>query len=422
MKRFYSVLSIIAVLASCNREAEPEMTMQTLTVHGASYSKVTINDAGKSVWQTGDCVSVFMDGGENELWTYVGADGAVSGNISHPFAFRPSDKRKVALYPYDASFAQTGMTVAGDFPVSRPLLYAATTGSDLHFSYLTAAVVIKFDTNAEIKSVTLQGNDGELVGGKLSIDVSGDKAVLSLTDREPSVGYGPVKSDRLWISIPPISFTKGFEVTVTYPDNSTQKIRYTEPVEFVAGSVVELGCCCEYISASDVMFIDFRETCPFPGFPDGSNATAMHTDGTYYFNWEGIDYPFYFHAGPYYYPEGHQSAGQPEYGYRWTTASKVKTKCKSLLIGRDGSYIKLPAVKGKTLVRFEAMMGNDGNGWYLSLDSAGGEPVSGKPTEVGPDVLARVDVDYFQKKANTPIYLYQTGGNLVFLWWKLYFQ
>lgn len=422
MKRFYSVLSIIAVLVSCTREVEPGMAVQSLTVHGASYSKVTVNDAGKSVWQAGDCVSVFIDGGENELWTYAGKDGAESGNITHSFAFRPSDKRKVALYPYDASFAQNGMTVTGDFPASKPLLYAATTGSDLHFSYLSAAVVIKFDRNADVKLVTLQGNDGELVGGKLSIDVSGDKSVLSLTECKTAVEYGPVKSDELWISIPPMTFAKGFTVTVTYPDDSTQKVRYTEPVGFVAGSVLELGCCCEYISDTDVMFIDFRETCPFPGFPDGSNATAMRTDGTYYFNWKGIDYPFFFHAGPYYYPEDHQSAGEPEYGYRWTKASKVKTQCKSLLIGRDGSYIKLPAVEGKALVRMEAMMGNDVNGWYLALDSAGGEPVSGKPTEYGPDVLATIDVDYFQKKENTPIYLYQTGGNLVFLWWKLYYQ
>ena len=65
MKHTFILLTILLLAASCNKEHESETVVETLHVSGVQKVKAHLTDGVNAVWDAGDQVSVFFNGGSN---------------------------------------------------------------------------------------------------------------------------------------------------------------------------------------------------------------------------------------------------------------------------------------------------------------------------------------------------------------------
>ena len=65
MKHTFILLTILLLAASCNKENESETIVETLQISGSQQVKAHLIDGINAVWDAGDQVSVFFNGGSN---------------------------------------------------------------------------------------------------------------------------------------------------------------------------------------------------------------------------------------------------------------------------------------------------------------------------------------------------------------------
>lgn len=428
--RKLNIISLLSVLFfSCTSQLENSRVEETLCAGFDRNGKACINTSDKSVWNLGDRISVFVNGGENECWDYAGEDMAPSGTFTHisdTYRFEFDDF--VAVYPYDAAIALSGGKIAVFPSFGQPLLAAKSSSMNLVFDYMTSIVRIAFDSDVEVDEFVICGNAGEKVGGTFAIDCSGDKPELvRLTEAENL--SAPGGAGRLFcLYVPPVSFSDGFNVDIKFSDGHTSTLRYTSPVNLAAGHLLDIDGGSD-LNASLVLVVDFRENNPFnesmptSGGSNSSTTTPARTDRTYTLEQDGVSYEFGVHAGYYQYPSTDTRYPALEYGV-WRSKDTYFTESTvyCLHIGRDKSYIKFPVIPGKHMLKYEYMVGNNNaTSVYLAADPGGEIHLSEKPSSAVLGEVNVLSVHFAQQALAEQVYLYIGGGNHLIPWFKLYY-
>ena len=214
----------------------------------------TVLDGNKVLWSSGDRIIVFDgdDSGEtfvlNAAYSGLSYGEFIAVNGSGTAGTGEKTDAVVALYPYacDIALSKEGdvlMMTNIHFPSEQtyvpssfadssfPMVSVAPEGKEeLQFRNLGGVMHLSVKGKGAVSSVTLEGNEGELLSGFASVSLKqGTQPVTYMDDDasgsvtlicSPSVELSEDKSVDFYISLPPVEFSSGFSVTFEFDDGS----------------------------------------------------------------------------------------------------------------------------------------------------------------------------------------------------------
>lgn len=252
---FVGFLSFIALSCSYEGSFVPEDFTDAaspdfyavIDVQSGPDTKVFSDDQLHILWNADDRISIFNKTTDNQEYIFSGADGDNSGQFKKVSGSTDGAylSKVYALYPYDKSTAITSFGVIS-FTIPAEQIYEENTfgrgancmvsrfdGNLLKFKNIGGYLSFRlYGDDVSVSSISLRGNNGEILAGKCSIEIPGDDPVITfassastksvtLTCETPVLlGGSSSESTEFWFVLPPIVFTKGFTVTVTASDGS----------------------------------------------------------------------------------------------------------------------------------------------------------------------------------------------------------
>lgn len=238
------------VLAGCKESAPFEESgcngdVFYASIEGADVTKTYVDNDLHLFWTAGDRVSIFMNT-YNQQYEFNGKTGDNSGSFSKitsdNFVTGSQLDANYAVYPYSEGTSisydgllsvvlpETQTYAENTFGLGSNMMVAVTSDSEdnmLCFKNLCGYIVLKLYGAATVKSIEFRGNDNEKLAGAASVVAEyGKNPVLTMSDTATSVitmdcGEGvalnpsSAEASEFWFCIPPVTFSKGFTVTVT---------------------------------------------------------------------------------------------------------------------------------------------------------------------------------------------------------------
>ena len=265
MKRLLLFVFAIVAFAACEQAPIEEQSAirqdapETLTVgFEGDDTRVQLNKAQKTVWNSGDEVSVFYRSNGNQKWQYKGEDGVRQANLSRvqDATGNTAITKTIVVYPYnetywlntdsyciEATAPATQHYAVDSYGIGDNLMVSQ--GEFTQFSLKNVYGWLKLQLTGDgetIKSIKFRGNDGEQVAGLIYVDTATAEATLAaemgdaddnnaggnlvfedtiLTEVTLNCGEGVAlgkNATAFYIALPPQTFTQGFTVEIT--DNS----------------------------------------------------------------------------------------------------------------------------------------------------------------------------------------------------------
>ena len=242
----------MCVSCSIEEPAEPSVYKSggddiLATLETASETKVYADEEFHLHWTAADQISFFAGNTVNQRYRFNGKTGDVDGTFSRAGASSGTGSSitgLVAVYPYSSS---VGIDADGKVTLTLPdvqdyatntfgrgafALMAVSEDYNMVFKALCGVLVIKLYGDKSISSVLLKGNDGELISGPASVTMplGGTPSVqmaqnaydtIELTCTQPvAVGASEKSCTEFWFAVPPVTFSKGFTVTITDSEGS----------------------------------------------------------------------------------------------------------------------------------------------------------------------------------------------------------
>lgn len=214
-------------------------------------TKTYLEGSKNLCWTADDRLSVFTSTTDNRQYVFCGNTGDRQG----PVRMVASDQEMTgegldcsyAVYPYNSTNSISGegvLTVTmpetqnyrkNSFDNGSNTMVAVCDDSSNNFSFRNSGgyLVLKMYGKVTVKNVTITANSGEKLSGKADISISGtnapalrmhDDASSSVTlDCGSGVALAEKEADatEFWFVLPPVSFSKGFTVSVTASDGKT---------------------------------------------------------------------------------------------------------------------------------------------------------------------------------------------------------
>ena len=240
-----SCISEIDKATSIAADANKIKTFYATTEGSEPDTKVYADANMKVLWNADDRLSVFNKSTYNYQFRFAGEDGDNAGDfelIEPSGLVSGNDLSNVyAVYPYattnkinNAGTAITLMLPAEQaykehsFGIGANTMIAATNNYFLAFKNVGGYLSLRlYGDNVSVSRITLKGNNHEKIAGKAEIAVGvGTVPSVTMTNEatetisivcDPAVKLGTSSSNYtdFWFVIPPVTFTKGFTVTVT---------------------------------------------------------------------------------------------------------------------------------------------------------------------------------------------------------------
>ena len=245
MKQLFTLLLATIAFVACTHNdveeptAKRAYTSETLTIgfeNNDNETRIQLNDAQKSVWNQGDEVSVFYRSDANQKWQYQGEDGERIGVLHCIDAGTATVEttRVVAIYPYNTDYVFNPETysIQATLPAVQSYKqdsYGAnanimvSSGECNHISLKSACGWFKLQltgSGEKVQSITLRGNNDEMIAGALLIDSSDAMATLTSTmSKEVILDCGEgmelgAESTSFYIAVPPQTFEQGITVEI----------------------------------------------------------------------------------------------------------------------------------------------------------------------------------------------------------------
>ncbi|MBO4757320.1 MAG: tyrosine-protein phosphatase [Bacteroidales bacterium] len=259
MRYRFLLIGVLAALAvSCSVE---EVNSPVQESHNAPVFYATIDDSQpggtetkvytgedlKVLWNADDRITVFNKNTYNKEFVFTGDDGDNSGSFEEVTSDSNTTSTKLdkvyAVYPYRESteISDDGIITltlpseqafrANSFGSGANAMVATTAEDMLKFKNVGGYLLLKFyGEGISISSITVRGNNEELLAGKCTVDMSSGLPVLAMDESQatdavtlacdPPVSLGSSSSETVacWLVLPPVTFTSGFTVTVTTSD------------------------------------------------------------------------------------------------------------------------------------------------------------------------------------------------------------
>lgn len=251
MRRFFAYGLTIALLVACStQEKDFQTPVQEDVIYYASFERP--NEEGTRVyanedlllrWTADDRVSIFGKNTYNQQYKFLGETGDNSGGFSKvdgaEYVTGNPISHTVSVYPYQASTKITEdevLTVTlpaeqhyaeNTFGLGTNTMVSVSDDNVLMYKNVGGYLVFKlYGDGVFVSSLTLKGNNGEKLAGKATVTMPLDgtpsavmaedaTTTITLTCETPvQLGATEAESSQFWFVVPPVTFSKGFTITV----------------------------------------------------------------------------------------------------------------------------------------------------------------------------------------------------------------
>ena len=214
MKKIFGIIAAALLVAGCMLEEQMKPTGNGESpVFTASFeddvTKTYLDSGHKLLWTSDDRLSIFINT-YNQQYRYTGESGKTSAEFEEVkvSGFHSGNKLNTnyAVYPYraDTEIANDGtMTVTlpavqaysqKSFGLGANTMVAVTASQEdyfLPFKNLCGYLVVKLYGKGDVRSISLQGNNGEKIAGAATI--------VARYDEEPEVEMSETATDLITI-------------------------------------------------------------------------------------------------------------------------------------------------------------------------------------------------------------------------------
>lgn len=241
-------------------------------------SKTIMDIDRKITWSQGDQIAVFQ--GQNTADRFQISDETagtnkgeftLAGEQTSAESASGAPSTNVALYPYMeeitcSALNQTGYKienviipdvqtyVENSFDNGSFIMTAATgtiKENKLKFKNALGMMKLQFKGTETIKSIKVEGNNGELLSGAATITVSSKESDPAISMAESAQAYVVLdcgagvqlennKATSFFICLPPVEFSKGFKVTITLSDNTVEILKTSSKNEIVRSAILAM--------------------------------------------------------------------------------------------------------------------------------------------------------------------------------------
>lgn len=251
MRRFsFLFCTSIVLLASCSvKEEDYSTSVQNSDIFYATIEQFTDNGTKvyasqdlRVLWNKGDHISIFNKKDANDEYRFTGETGDSGGSFELVKDFSEegvSIDKVYAVYPYsETTSIDTKGTLTVEFPSVQyymensfgpgsNMMVSVSKDNNLQFKNVGGYLRISlYGEGVTVSSITLKGNNGEKLAGKVSVTMPLDRnptAVLAddasdeitlVCDSLVELGASADESKVFWFVVPPLSFSKGFTISV----------------------------------------------------------------------------------------------------------------------------------------------------------------------------------------------------------------
>ena len=253
MKRLALYIGLTAALvASCStQEKDLQTHLQDDVVFYASFerpvdegTRVYANEDLLLRWTADDRISIFNKNTYNQQYRFAGETGDNAGGFDKvagsEFATGNAISHVVSVYPYQSTTKiseSESLTLTlpaeqhyaeNSFGLGANTMVSVTADNFLQYKTVGGYLRLRlYGESVLVSSITLKGNNGEKLAGKATVTMplDGTPAVTlaeDATDQITLVCDTPValgatveEGKDFWLVVPPVSFSKGFTVTVS---------------------------------------------------------------------------------------------------------------------------------------------------------------------------------------------------------------
>ena len=257
MKRLLFIAASMWLIVSCQADIDDGFlvsksvddnhlqTFYATTESAVPETKVFADASRRVLWNADDRITMFKKSTYNYQYRFAGNDGDSAGDFVEipPSGFISGNSLSYvyAVYPYSTGnkINNAGTTITLTLPAEQSYkehsfgigantMVAVSDNELLAFKNVCGYLSLRFyGDNVSVSRITLQGGNSEKIAGKATIEVGiGSLPAVTMADGatetisivcEPAVKLGTSSSDftEFWLVIPPLTFTKGFTVTVT---------------------------------------------------------------------------------------------------------------------------------------------------------------------------------------------------------------
>lgn len=215
-----------------------------------SQTRTYIDGSNQLHWTADDRFSMFYGTTENIEYKFDGATGDKSGTftaVGTATGSGTSISQHYAVYPYSShvmlttgeisiNLPSTQGYVANSFGLGSNVMMAKS--DDDNFSFKNVCGYLKlplYRKNYKVKSITLTGNNGEILAGAASVSFQDGLPVVAMSSSAGqsitldcgsgvSIGSTSETATPFWFVVPPATFSKGFTVTVVDSEDNEIKL------------------------------------------------------------------------------------------------------------------------------------------------------------------------------------------------------
>ena len=274
IKHIYLLLAALSIVActklddnvlATNLVGLPD-TIELSFEDSTDDTRVAINEYNQTTWSPGDAISVFYRSTKNLKWQYEGDYEATHASFSYISGDtgKQTSEAITILYPYneDASVDYSCRYISTTLPATQQYAqnsYAlngnimVASGHDNRFKLRSVCGWVRVSIAGGVKSISsisLRGNNGEIVAGDIVIDANtaeytfeNDGSSKSKVTLECGNGvalqYAPV---HFYIGVLPQTFSKGITVDIKYTNGSTSKLKTSSAMTIARNHVVPMEC------------------------------------------------------------------------------------------------------------------------------------------------------------------------------------
>lgn len=255
MKRFYTLLCIIAFLPSCIKE-EPyhdnvilHKTITAVIEDFGNETKTALTEDNGLIWSEGDEIKIYDGSDSWETYRLKDSDaGSSTGTFEKTDAQEGSSDfyYRLVVYPADAASsvhmesANTAYSITFDIPDKQTYIensfangsfpmvaiWNANPQYQISFKNLFGAIKLQLCGNKIVKSITISGHNNEPLAGTARVgksaysatpaiqEISSTSTSITLDCGEKGVQLHATEPTNFIIACPPTEFTKGFKVVI----------------------------------------------------------------------------------------------------------------------------------------------------------------------------------------------------------------
>lgn len=264
MRRLLLFAVVAMLFAACTQDIVVDVTNPTIADNTPETlvvgfeddeTRIQLNEAQKTVWTKGDLVSVFYRSNANSKWQFQGQTGERTGNLKCIANGQATQELPdiVVVYPYNesyyinprtcnvqASLPATQTYLADSYGLNGNIMISQSEYNQIALKSVCGWLKVQLTGNGEkVKSITLNGNNGEQVAGQIYINSADATCTLAAEDGlsgDDSIAGGNLVFDdtiftsvtlncgegvtlgseptAFYIALPPQEFSKGLTIEI----------------------------------------------------------------------------------------------------------------------------------------------------------------------------------------------------------------